>query len=398
MKKSIAALSAILAGLLVVVAAWAGLLEPSGLNSRFPFSDQTSFKQYCRKMAKVIVQARKLGPGPGDQTVLAANRPYELTPKGRPPYRRGIIILHGLTDSPYILKPLARHFHEQGFLVRGLLLPGHGTVPGDLREVDYQAWEKAVAWAVKRTRPKVKELFLCGFSTGGALAVEYAVSHPEEIRAMVLISPALKIKSALAWATVPLKQLKKWLTVRENLDYARYESFAMNAAGEVWRLSGKVRNMAEGKELAAPSFMVVSGSDQVIDADYALSFFSRHLTNPLSRAISYDDHRPPPADRRIIITPAAVADEKILDYSHLSPPMPPDDPHYGRNGDYRTCYHYLRSSKRRECREGRGNFKGAVSLSNLWKGTLERLSYNPRYDEMIARLDTFLAAVSQEKP
>ncbi len=372
-------------------------LVPSGLNSTFPFAADVSFADYCRRMSTVIVRARGLENSPEREKILATNQPYELRPDHGPPYEHGIVLIHGLSDSPYILKPLARHFRDRGFLVRGILLPGHGTVPGDLTTVDAAAWKQALSWAVNRTRPRVEKLHLCGFSTGGALAAAHAFTHPDEISAMILISPALKIKTALAFAALPLSKVKNWLMVREDLDYARYESFALNGAAQVWRLGHEIKALTGDKKINTPTFMVVSGSDTVIDPAFALDFFSRRLTNPANRAIVYDNRGEKPEDSRIKMVTAAWAREGIIDYSHLSPPMPPDDPHYGRNGDYRNCYHYLRRKKRRECREGRENIQGEISLTNLGKGTIQRLTYNPGYAAMVAAIDRFIQAGGEQR-
>lgn len=370
-------------------------LESSGMNSGFPFSRDTTWAAYSRAMTRAIAESRGLGSDPYSRKVLEANRPFELRPAGPPPYRRGIILVHGLTDSPYIMRPLGRHFHERGFLVRGLLLPGHGTRPGDLTTVSLEAWERALAWSVARTAPLVDELYLCGFSTGGGLVCAYALAHPGETKAMLLISPALRIKSFWAFAALPLSLVKKYLIVRDNLDYARYESFALNGAGQVWRLTREIGELGEQAKDAPPAFLVVSGDDAVIDPDYAVDFFSRHLTDPRGRAIVYTDRGHGFRDPRVKTVAAAVPAERIVDYSHLAPPMDPDDPHYGRNGDYRNCYHYPASESRRRCREGKADIRGEVSPANLRKGVVERLTYNPRFREMLADIDAFLERVEK---
>jgi hypothetical protein len=58
------------------------------------------------------------------------NRTFELRaddPQG------GVLLLHGLTDSPYSLRALGQKLNEQGFWVVGLRLPGHGTAPSALK-------------------------------------------------------------------------------------------------------------------------------------------------------------------------------------------------------------------------------------------------------------------------
>ena len=45
------------------------------------------------------------------------------TPKG------AVVLLHGLTDSPYSLRHVARRDADRGFVAIGIRIPGHGTVP-----------------------------------------------------------------------------------------------------------------------------------------------------------------------------------------------------------------------------------------------------------------------------
>ena len=54
--------------------------------------------------------------------------------------RSGVLLLHGLTGSPYTFGPLARVLSEQGYEVSVPLLPGHGTTPNQLRYTGWNDW------------------------------------------------------------------------------------------------------------------------------------------------------------------------------------------------------------------------------------------------------------------
>ena len=63
------------------------------------------------------------------------NRSFELisdAPVG------GVLLLHGLTDSPYSLRALGQRLHAEGYHVLGLRFPGHGTAPSGLLEIPTQ--------------------------------------------------------------------------------------------------------------------------------------------------------------------------------------------------------------------------------------------------------------------
>ena len=63
--------------------------------------------------------------------------------------RGGVLLVHGLSDSPYIMRGLAEYLHGQGWYVVALRLPGHGTAPSGLLEVKWQDWAAAVRLAAK---------------------------------------------------------------------------------------------------------------------------------------------------------------------------------------------------------------------------------------------------------
>ena len=67
------------------------------------------------------------------------NHSFELT---RQSAIGGVLLLHGMSDSPYTMRALGETLNQQGYLVVVLRLPGHGTVPSGLR---YVSWQDMVA-------------------------------------------------------------------------------------------------------------------------------------------------------------------------------------------------------------------------------------------------------------
>ena len=55
------------------------------------------------------------------------NRSYVLEPSGTPV--GAVVLLHGLTDSPYSQRHIAKFYRDHGFVAIVIRLPGHGTVP-----------------------------------------------------------------------------------------------------------------------------------------------------------------------------------------------------------------------------------------------------------------------------
>ncbi len=75
------------------------------------------------------------------------NRSFVLMPLGKP--RGGVVLLHGLTDSPYSVRYLAQLWQQRGYVAVAPRLPGHGTAPGALTAVDWETWLAATRLAVR---------------------------------------------------------------------------------------------------------------------------------------------------------------------------------------------------------------------------------------------------------
>jgi alpha-beta hydrolase superfamily lysophospholipase len=77
------------------------------------------------------------------------NRSYILEPEGTSV--GAVVFLHGLTDSPYSLRHVARLYQSHGFVSVAIRLPGHGTVPAGLTNVEWEDWVAATHLAVRRS-------------------------------------------------------------------------------------------------------------------------------------------------------------------------------------------------------------------------------------------------------
>ena len=84
----------------------------------------------------------------------------------------------------------------------------------------------------------------------------------------------------------------------------------------------------------------------------------------------------------------------IFDVSHIATTNSPDNPHYGVKGQYRNCSHYIgEPEKYKSCKQNKQVIKGEVTAMNLSRDVpLQRLTYNPYYEEMLAAMIIFLQA------
>jgi len=164
-----------------------------------------------------------------------------------------ILLLHGLTDSPYHMRALAKVFKKEGFYVLALRLPGHGTLPSELLDVTWQQWAKATNWGANQLRKIASErgdvpLYMGGFSTGGALIINYSLKAINNTKLkmpkkLFLFSPAVgvsKFATVSAWhktlSWLAYFEKFKWLDILPEYDPTKYNSFTKNAGRQVYLL------------------------------------------------------------------------------------------------------------------------------------------------------------------
>ncbi len=123
------------------------------------------------------------------------NLPFLLSHGSRA--RRTVLMIHGLTDSPWYMRALGEKLYQQGYNVVSILLPGHGTRPEDLLHVKELQWQQEVDRGLNIAAGLGERISLAGFSTGGALSLDALRRHPE-LRAenVFLFSPALAMNEA----------------------------------------------------------------------------------------------------------------------------------------------------------------------------------------------------------
>jgi alpha-beta hydrolase superfamily lysophospholipase len=171
-----------------------------------------------------------------------------------------VLLLHGMSDSPYSLRALGTALHARGYQVIGLRLPGHGTAPSGLRSISVPDMAAAVRLAVDHLATGLgdKPIHVIGYSTGATLALDFTLTAlaggaTPVPASLVLISPAIGISPAAALAawkrrlsSLPGLGGLGWLVVEPEFDPYKYNSFATNAGEQVHRLTGSVARRIEG--------------------------------------------------------------------------------------------------------------------------------------------------------
>lgn len=365
------------------------LFRPSGVNTSFHGAGG-SFQDYIQNAANLIALGRIDLNSNNTNKIVAANSPFELRPSA--PTKKGILLIHGLYDSPYTLRDISNNLVAHNFLVRSILLPGHGTVPGDLLNIDYEEWLKAVAFGIQSLTKDVEEVYLLGYSLGGTLAAYCALQNQAAIKGLILMAPALQPRRRFVDLIIRLhgvgslfSEAEKWYQIEPQTSFARYESFPYNAAHQARLIMKAVDKLLRQQVFTIPLLVIANEDDESVHHATILRFF-QYQKNPLNRLLFYSNNVTQLTDPRITIRKSAVPEKHILNLAHTGLPLPGDNPHYGEKGDFKDFQHYHNDLN---AHPGDVYF-GAISPANLKKYVIQRLSYNPDFAGMMQYMNEFL--------
>jgi esterase/lipase len=377
--------------------------RPSGLNREFNGS-RLAFADYVARNRDMLSRAHA---GAADlEKIVDGNAPFELKPPPGFPagqqktWRRGVLLTHGLTDSPYSMRHLAAFFQQNGFRVMAVLLPGHGTQPGDLLEVTWQEWAKTVAYGAYQLAEEVDDVYLAGYSTGATLGV-YQSLRDSRVRGLFLFSPALKITRWAALANLHklyswLIPSARWVDIKPDLDIYKYESFPKHAAAQTYALTQELSAQLQQHEVDIPVFIAASADDMTVKTSVTLEFIAR-ARHPSSKLVLYttEPEKFPPdfLAAKLELVNSAFPEQKILSSAHTAIVMPPEDKHYGAAGEYSNCVHYYPDDmeKYAAClKYPEQDFQGEVTEKNLAAGILRRLMYNPKFAGLKVSMQRFI--------
>lgn len=106
----------------------------------------------------------------------------------------GILLIHGLTANPFVLRPAAERLNGEGFHVCAPRLPGHGTDPGDLLTVTWKDWFETVIENYELLKAHCRNVHVIGMSLGGNLALCLSAQCGDGIKKIVSIGAPIILR------------------------------------------------------------------------------------------------------------------------------------------------------------------------------------------------------------
>lgn len=106
--------------------------------------------------------------------------------------RPAVLIVHGLTATPWEVRTLSIYLTEHNFTVLTPVLEGHARSPEDLEATTWHDWYENVNESYGRLASRSPRVFAIGVSTGGSLAIELAKEH--DLAGIVTIGAPLTLR------------------------------------------------------------------------------------------------------------------------------------------------------------------------------------------------------------
>jgi len=202
---------------------------------------------------------------------------------------KAIVLVHGLTDSPYSMMAIAEYFHrELGYDVYLPLLQNHGLKNGNgMRGVKLASWKDNVRFAIDSAVQGGRRVSIGGLSTGGALAFHFAATDPKLEGELYLFSAAFGlygrkhkflshlVEGFLKSPCIPFCTTHRSLI--EDNPY-RYSRVPLISARELVFLMDEnkqlLQEIKEGKEFNKRVFSAWSEVDRVVRIDLLAEFKS----------------------------------------------------------------------------------------------------------------------------
>ena len=202
--------------------------------------------------------------------------PFELPGEGH----AAALCLHGLTGTPYEVRPLGQALSAAGIAALGPALPGHNETPERLAAVAHGTWLEAARGAFRELRAVHERVFVVGLSMGGLIALLLAAE--ERVDAAAVIGVPLRLRAPGVRLVPLLKRLVRFVPKSSGSDirdpdararHPSYDRMPLAAIHELVRLQRRVR--AALPRIRAPLLVAHGAHDRTAHPDDAREILAR---------------------------------------------------------------------------------------------------------------------------
>jgi carboxylesterase len=138
---------------------------------------------------------------------------FDLRPPAENANGAAALCLHGLTGTPYEVRPVAEALVARGVRARGAWMAGHEEGVEALAKTSWKGWVEGARSELSALRAEHDRVFLVGMSMGGLVSLRLA--ETEEVDAIVVIGTPLVLAPPIP-QILPL--LRRFVSTRSKKD------------------------------------------------------------------------------------------------------------------------------------------------------------------------------------
>ena len=216
--------------------------------------------------------------------IMQGAEPRELGPEDTD---KALLMVHGFVGTPNNFADLPDRIAAEGWRVRVMLLPGHGTRPHDFENTTAEALEQAVVDELAAMRERYKQVVLLGHSMGGALATLAAARiAPDKL---ILVSPYYAVTHHWYYVLRPetwarlLRPLVRWIYRSEDMQPVNQVEMRANICSYQWMptkgaltaigLAACARQIRMLQGITMPVLLIHARKDSITDPKAAAEVF-----------------------------------------------------------------------------------------------------------------------------
>ncbi len=212
-----------------------------------------------------------------------------------------VLLVHGLTGTPYEMRYLGERLAARGVRVRGVRLAGHAGAPEDLGLAGYDNWYESVVLGREELRQFGEPNVVVGLSMGAVLSARVAADQREAVAGLVMLAPAFFLPTA---TTIKINFVRLLGSIAQNLYLYNSEASDIHDAGARrvhprWPLMPLTAPMklldlcAVVKPMLAhitqPALVMHAKRDHTCPMRKNLDYVMKHLGSPEKRAVELEE-------------------------------------------------------------------------------------------------------------
>lgn len=301
------------------------------------YQDQgEDFEVHVEQMKQHLLTHTRSMNGYSIQELATFNQPFYTKTEQAP--KAEALLAHGLWGSPELMRDLAQSLATHHVASRTILMPGHGTSPADLIDIDNNQLYTAM---LNRTKEFIRNTsdnrFLIGHSAGALLLSLSAQQLQEDIDGLILYAPAFYFYEE---AQSHVKMGNTLLTYLPGKHHGELNPifYHTQAIAPINHLFEYIERFKKGPKIDIPTLLYISDQDEVTDYRGVIKFAKSKFTN-LTLAIYTTDvaKQKKKFGSRHKYLYSASPEHKVISMSHFGYFIKWGNPLFSNNGPL-ACY------------------------------------------------------------